>query len=81
MRLLERLFCSANYFEYQNLTARRKNYGPRPYLKATKLDDSTIQISEEDQILDEMDVVWRKLSWMERRLIESWIKKYALLQE
>lgn len=67
-RLLEKLFASEKYYEYQNLAARRSLYGDASYTAITTTEDEC-EILHGDFLLDQMDVLWYKMNWVERMLL------------
>mgnify|MGYP001568998781 CR=1 FL=1 len=69
-RLVE-IFATKDFWDYVELSLDLHNYRSN---KWTPL----IREAGEKLILNEMDKIWNQLNWLERLLINRWIK-YALL--
>ncbi len=72
-KLFVKLFADEEFYEYIELAIQLQKFRSsfwRP----------SFRDAGEKLILDEMDRVWKKLNWMERKLIRNGID-YAILQE
>lgn len=80
MKLMEWLFATEKYYEYQNLAARYKLWNGAPY-ELIAFGDGKLTMQDGDFLLDKMDLLWKEMGWFEKRLADRWVRIHAILPE